>query len=387
MAPKSKHPSDPTHLNSWHKKEAICDCVQLARSENIGPVTFQWLMQSYTSPAHAIAALPKMAEKSRRGKAFKLASRKRCEEEVAITHARCGQILVWGSKDYPRLLSQIPAAPPILAAFGHIALATRPCIAIVGGRNASAAGLTLAKNISAELSRRGFVTVSGLARGVDTIVHKASLEGGTIAVIANGILSDYPPENQPLKAEIEAAGLLICENPPDTKPQATLFPSRNKIIAGIAQATLVIEAARRSGSLITARLANEFGRDVMASPGSPLDPRCHGSNNLLRTGAILVETADDVIEALSSHAGSIETNETERQSPLFAPIEAEYNLTDRERRQIIELLGPTPMDINDIVSLSQIPLPLIYQTLIELELSGRLIRNALGQVSLDESSS
>ena len=231
------------------------------------------------------------------------------------------------------------------------------------------------------------MTVSGLARGVDTIVHKASLEGGTIAVIANGILSDYPPENQPLKAEIEAAGLLICENPPDTKPHATLFPRRNKIIARIAQATLVIEAARRSGSLITARLANEFGRDVMASPGSPLDPRCHGSNNLLRTGAILVETADDVIEALSSHAGSIETNETERQSPLFAPIEAEYNLTDRERRQIIELLDPTPMDINDIVSLSQIPLPLIYQTLIELELSGRLIRNALGQVSLDESSS
>ncbi len=383
MATKKTHPSDQIYLNSWHKKEAICDCVQLARSENIGPVTFQWLMQSYVSPAQAIAALPKMAETSRRGKAFKLASRKKCEEEVSITHARGGQILVWGSKDYPKLLSQIPAAPPILAAFGHIALATRPSIAIVGGRNASAAGLTLAKNISAELSRRSFVTVSGLARGVDTIVHKSSLEGGTIAVIANGILSDYPPENQPLKAEIEAAGLLICENPPDTKPQATLFPRRNKIIAGITQATLVIEAARRSGSLITARLANEFGRDVMASPGSPLDPRCHGSNNLLRTGAILVETADDVIEALSSHVGSIETNETERQSPLFAPIETEYNLTDRERHQIIELLGPTPMDINDIVSLSQIPLPLIYQTLIELELSGRLIRNALGQVSLD----
>ena len=365
--------------SNWHKRDNLCDCIQIARSENIGPVTFQWLMQSFASPEVALKALPQMKRKSARAKPFKLAPRKKCEEEINLTHQRGGRMLVWGSPDYPKLLSHIPAPPSVISTFGHLTLTTRPCVAIVGGRNASAAGLTLAKNLSMELSRRGLVTVSGLARGVDTIVHRASLEGGTISVIANGILSDYPPENKDLKSQIEAAGLMICENPPDTKPHANLFPRRNRIIAGLAQATLVIEAARRSGSLITARLANEFGRDVMAVPGSPLDPRCHGSNNLLRNGAILVETADDIMDALAGSASGVEAN---HQPPLVNLTENEHALSDIDRDEILRLLGPTPVSVNELVALSETPLPLIYQALVELELSGRLDRHQNGQISI-----
>ncbi len=362
----------------WHRKQNLITCLRIVRSQNVGPQSFQMLMHNYASPQEALDALPALSARGGR-KNFKVAAARQVEGELAKTLNLGGTYLIWGSPLYPRLLAETPSAPPIISIFGHASLLEKPAMAIVGARNASAAALTLCARLCTELGRRGWVGVSGLARGIDTACHKAMMHSGTIAVIANGADIYYPPENAALQEKIKETGLLICENPPGTKPQATQFPRRNRIIAGLGRGTLVIEAARRSGSLITARLANEFGRDVFAVPGSPLDPRCLGSNNLIREGAGLVETADDIDAAMSLSVGRFEARAPTQPShrPASPP-----ELSDSNRGQIHRLLGPTAVSINALIELTEMPLPYIYQALLELELAGLLIRHNDGKVSL-----
>lgn len=366
--------------SAWHHPDQLINCLRLARTERIGPTTFKLLMRSFATPAAAIEALPEFYKKGFL-KPLTIVSIEHIEKEMARTSALCGQYLVLGGPDYPLLLSHIPNPPPVLSYIGHLNLVQRPCLAIVGARNASAAALTLGHQISQGVGQHGVVCVSGLARGIDTQAHKAALESGTIAVIANGMDIAYPPENKKLQEDIQAAGLLICEHPPATVPHAYQFPRRNRIIAGLSVATLVIEAARRSGSLITARLAADFGRSVMAVPGSPLDPRCHGSNHLLRDGAILVESTDDVIEAVASDFRHFSFDSPPL--PTVAP-DANQNVGSLdldELSRLRQLLGPTPVDIDTLARLADIPLARISLYLVLLDLDGHLVHTLDGRVS------
>lgn len=362
----------------WYDPKNLRLCLQIARSENVGPATFMMLMRSYASPSDALQAMPEL---SRRGGArrLKITKLNEIDAEIADTFKRNGSFCVWGAPGYPSLLAQIPDAPPVISLYGHQSLLARRGVAIVGGRNASAAAQTIARRLSGELGQRGWVGISGLARGIDTVVHKAMLASGTIAVIANGADITYPPENGALQSSIMEQGLLICENPIGTKPHAQLFPRRNRIIAGLSYGTLVIEAARRSGSLITARLAAEYGRDVLAVPGSPLDPRCLGSNNLLREGAHLVETAEDVDSVLGAIGNQLEAAFSPPPSPTR---QAAPEISDSQRSKILALLGPTPVDIDTLCQMSDLPLPYIYQVLLELDLAGRIYRHFDNKISL-----
>jgi DNA processing protein len=284
--------------------------------------------------------------------------------------------------DYPSLLSAAESAPPILTIRGDVTLAARPCVAVVGARNASAAAIKLAREFAGALAEAGFVVVSGLARGIDGAAHRGALSagmgsGGTIGVIASGIDIAYPPEHAALQEQIATQGLLIAEQPPGTEPLARHFPSRNRIIAGLAAGTLVVEAAPKSGSLITARLAGEFGREVMAIPGSPLDSRSHGCNQLIRDGAVLVQSPDDVVELLSGFAGA--PRSTFRDAPpAFQPVDT---ATDSPA-EIVGLLTTAPVAVDELIRQSGEGTAAVQLALLELEIAGRLVRHAGGRVSL-----
>ncbi len=289
-----------------------------------------------------------------------------------------GRYLFHDSPEYPGLLGELESAPPILTMRGDPALAQRPCVAIVGARNASAAAAKLARQFAGALAEAGFVVVSGLARGIDGAAHAASLERGTIGVIASGIEIAYPPEHRDLQEAIAQGGLLLAEQPPGTEPLARHFPSRNRIIAGLALGTLVVEAAPKSGSLITARLAGEAGREVMAIPGSPLDSRAQGCNQLIREGAVLVQSADDVIELLSGFNGNPRSTFRE-----IAP--AAYFGNDElgdEPADIAGLLTTAPIPVDELIRQSSEPAASVQLALLELELAGLLVRHAGGRVSL-----
>ena len=266
--------------------------IRLLRSPNVGPVSYAQLLRRFGDAQNAVEALPDLA--SRGGRAYHPAPSARIEDEVAAARRAGARYLFQDTPDYPALLREIEGAPPILIARGDVALAKRPCVAIVGARNASAAAVKLARDFAAGLAEAGFAVVSGLARGIDGAAHRGALPA-TIGVIASGIDIAYPPEHADLQEQVAQNGLLLAEQPPGTEPRGSHFPSRNRIIAGLASGTLVVEAAPKSGSLITARLAAEAGREVMAIPGSPLEPRAQGCNQLIREGAVLVQTPDDVI--------------------------------------------------------------------------------------------
>jgi DNA processing protein len=270
-------------------------------------------------------------------------------------------------------------APPLLIAKGDFALLDRVAVAIVGARNASAAACRFARGLAHDLGREEVTVVSGLARGIDSAAHDGSLESGTVAVIAGGIDFYYPPENEARQEEIAERGLLIAEMPPGTEPRARHFPYRNRIIAGLSDGTVVVEAAPRSGSLITARLAAEAGREVMAVPGSPLDPRAQGCNQLIRDGATLIQNSADVLETLRPIGGGVASPRApfEHDAPLD-PVEADEDI----RARVEELLGPSPVPVDEIVRLAEAPAGAIQLVLLELELGGRLERHAGGKVSL-----
>ena len=285
------------HWEGEGLNEDLIDRLRLARTSGIGPVTFRQLLRRFGGPTEALQAIPELARRGG-GRVPAVAGRDDAEREIARVEKFGACFLVLGQELYPRRLAELDDAPPLLVAKGRVSLLDRPSVSMVGARNASAAACRFARGLAHDLGEQGLVVVSGLARGIDSAAHDGSLESGTIAVIAGGIDVAYPPENAERQKAIAEGGLLLAEMPPGTEPRARHFPYRNRIIAGLSAGTVVVEAAPRSGSLITARLAAEAGRDVMAVPGSPLDPRAQGCNQLIRDGATLVQNAHDVVEAI-----------------------------------------------------------------------------------------
>ena len=277
--------------------EDLIDRLRLVRSPGIGPVTFRQLLRRFGDAAAALDAVPDLARRGG-GKPPKLFDRAEAEREISRVEKLGARYLALGQGLYPHLLAELEDAPPLLIAKGNLNLLDRTAVAIVGARNASAAACRFARGLAHDIGQDDLVVVSGLARGVDTAAHEGALDTGTIGVIAGGIDVFYPPENEERQRALYERGLVLAEMPPGTEPRARHFPYRNRIIAGISAGTVVVEAAPRSGSLITARLAAEAGREVMAVPGSPLDPRAQGCNQLIRDGATLIQTARDVVEEL-----------------------------------------------------------------------------------------
>ena len=350
--------------------------IRLLRSPNIGPVSYRQLLRRFGDAQAALAALPDLA--SRGGGAYRPAPEGRIADEIAAVKRSGARYLFLDTPDYPALLGELENAPPILTVRGDAALAAKPCVAVVGARNASAAAVKLARDFAAGLAEAGFVVVSGLARGIDGAAHRGALSGGTIGVIASGIDIAYPPEHRELQDQIAAQGLLIAEQPPGVEPLARHFPSRNRIIAGLAAGTLVVEAAPKSGSLITARLAGEAGREVMAIPGSPLDSRAHGCNQLIRDGAVLVQSPEDVMELLSGFDGNPRSRFREAAPAWFASDDE----LGEEPADIAGLLTTAPVAIDELIRQSAEPAAAVQLALLELELAGRLVRHAAGRVSL-----
>ena len=358
--------------------------LRLIRSDNVGPATFRDLINHFGSAERAIEHLPEL---SRRGGAradIRIATEAEAERELE-TAEKFGAVFIGiGEPEYPSALRMIDGAPPLLAATGDLSITAKPSVGMVGSRNASISGMKFAGRIAREVGAAGYSIVSGLARGIDAAAHQASLETGTIAAFAGGLDQPYPPENLELYARIrDGAGLAISEMPMGWEPRARDFPRRNRLIAGIALGVIVVEAALRSGSLITARRANNFGRLVFAVPGSPLDPRAGGTNMLIREGAILTTGAGDVLEALSPisriepDANPIIEEPDDEGRPPWSPPE------ENDRARVIGALGPSPVDVDDIIRHTELPAQTIHFILLELDLAGRLHRHPGGMVSLD----
>jgi DNA processing protein len=359
--------------------EQRLDWLQLIRSDNVGPRTFRALINHYGGARAALKAVPDLA---RRGGAVsaRVYSRADAERELKATAALGVSLIALGEPDYPSRLKMIDDAPPLIAVRGQRAVLTRSWVAIVGARNASAAGVKFAERLARDLGEAGFGIVSGLARGIDAAAHRASLATGTVAVLAGGHDRIYPPEHVGLLDDILATGAALSEMPLGWEPRARDFPRRNRLISGVALGVVVIEAARRSGSLITSRLALEQGREVFAVPGSPLDPRCEGSNGLLKQGATLVTEVSDVVAVLRPILGQpIEVPAEEPEPESLAPGQ-EPGADQRSR--IVGLLGPTPVGIDDLVRLSGSSPAIVRTVLLELELAGRLERHGGGLVSM-----
>ncbi|WP_066647999.1 MULTISPECIES: DNA-processing protein DprA [Sphingomonas] len=352
------------------------DKLRLIRSANVGPVSYHQLIARFGTAAAALDAIPMLAARAG-GKAPVIADPRTVERERAAVAKLGARHLFIGEPDYPLLLAELDTAPPVLIVRGNADLPQRRVVAIVGARNASAAACRFARDLAFGLASEGIVVASGLARGIDTAAHQGSIDGGTIGVIASGIDVTFPPENADLQERVAQAGLLVTEHPPGTKPLARHFPQRNRIIAGLAVGTIVVEAAPRSGSLITARLAGEAGRDVMAVPGSPLDPRAQGCNQLIREGATLIQSVADVVEAI----GPIDARMLRSPASGYgAPPPADAS--DAERRRLVGLLGPVPVAVDELIRQSGLAPAVVQMVLLELELAGRIERQAGGRVSL-----
>ncbi|GAC1333352.1 MAG: DNA-processing protein DprA [Beijerinckiaceae bacterium] len=395
------------------------DWLQLIRCENIGPRTFRMLLNRFGGAGAALEALPDLVKKNASGRTLKIASRAEAEDEMAAATAMGVRFIAFGEADYPTPLRAIDAAPPLIAVRGQGRALGEPSVAIVGSRNASAAGLAFTDRLARGLGRAGFVIVSGLARGIDLAAHRASLETGTIAVLAGGHAKPYPAEHAPLLDEIAQRGAIVSEMPLNWEPRGRDFPRRNRIVSGLTLATVVVEAARRSGSLITARFAGEQGREVFAVPGSPLDPRSEGTNDLIREGATLCTRVADVESVLAPLIGRRPQDDlfTEPEGPrekreslwdeldLFgedAPAEpaplvcnvqeegatpaptvpggdqtgngAADESAENRRSQMLSLLGPAPVGVDDLVRAMGCPAAEIRGFLFELEVAGRLAR-------------
>lgn len=349
--------------------------VRLIRSASIGPVTYRQLIQRFGSAQAALDAIPDLARRGG-GKAPAIASGQDAGREIDKVEKLGARYLALGQGLYPRLLAEMDDAPPLLIVKGRTGLLDELAVAMVGARNASAAACRFARGLAHDLGREGAVVVSGLARGIDSAAHDGALESGTIGVVAGGIDIFYPPENAARQEAMFERGLVVAEMPPGTEPRARHFPYRNRIIAGLSIGTVVVEAAPRSGSLITARLAAEVGREVMAVPGSPLDPRAQGCNQLIRDGATLIQNAADVMEAVRPLQPRLASP-----SVPFEPAEAVDN-DDSALGLVEELLGPSPVPVDEIVRLSGVPSGVVQMALLELDLAGRLDRHAGGKVSL-----
>jgi len=356
------------------------DWLRLIRAENVGPRTFRSLINEFGTAARALTRLPDLARRGGRS-VLRIPTEDEAQAEMTAA-ARIGvRFVAFGERDYPPLLRETGDAPPLLAVRGHLDVPTRPAVAIVGSRNASAAGSRFASVLAHDLGQAGFVVVSGLARGIDAAAHRASLESGTVAVLAGGADRIYPPENTELASRITERGATVSEMPMNWEPRARDFPRRNRIIAGMALGVVIVEAAERSGSLITARLANEIGREVFAVPGSPIDPRSAGTNRLIRDGATLVTSAADIVEVLTPIMGQREPHSGLREPS--ADGGAEPSAADDElRTRIAALLSPAPVPIDELARTAGAPAGAVQIVLLELELAGRIERHGGSLVSL-----
>jgi len=358
------------------------DWLRLIRSENVGPITFFHLLRRFGSAAAALDALPELSRRGGRTRALVVHPKSKAEDEIAALSKFGARLVAHGEPEYPPPLAAIEDAPPVIAVKGHGHLASRPTVAVVGARNASANGVRFARQLAADLGAAGLVVISGLARGIDTAAHVGALDSGTIAALAGGIDIVYPPENETLHHEIGVRGLLLTEMPPGTVPTAMHFPRRNRLISGAALGLVVVEAARRSGSLITARLALEQGREVFAVPGSPLDPRSQGANQLIRSGATLIENADEIVHALKPLIDRpLGEPPSEWEKATATPLE-DAVVMSAARNLILEKLSPTPTPVDEIIRQCQLSAATVLTVLLELELAGRLSRHPGNQVSL-----
>jgi DNA processing protein len=354
--------------------------LRLIRSENVGPATFRQLINVYGSAEAALEVLPELAERGGARRGVRIASVGEAERELDATLALGARIVGIGEPDFPNLLRQSDTPPPMVVIKGESAVFDLPAVSIVGARNASLAGIKFTHKIAADLGAEGVAVVSGLARGIDAAAHKATLSTGTVAVLAGGMDHPYPPENLELFNVIpERGGAVVCEMPVGWEPRAKDFPRRNRVIAALGLGLVVVEAAKRSGSLISARFAGELGRLVFAVPGSPLDPRSEGTNGLIRNGATLITGAADVLEAIGPLIGKpMQTDHAEEPGGDggYAPP------SQSERSEVVDALGPTPVAIDEIVAHTNLSVQQVFLILLELDLAGRLERHSGGRVSL-----
>ncbi|CAH1649158.1 DNA-protecting protein DprA [Hyphomicrobiales bacterium] len=391
------------------------DWLRLIRSESIGPRSFRSLMNRFGGAAAALEALPELARQA--GRSIRICPAAEAEREIEGLRRLGARLIALGEAEYPIPLQAIDSAPPLIAVRGRVEVLQKPAVALVGSRNASAAGLKFTGRLARELGEADFIVVSGLARGIDTAAHQASLETGTVAVLAGGLDEIYPPQNLPLAESIVERGAIVSEMPLGWVARARDFPRRNRLVSGLSLGTVVVEAARRSGSLITARFANEQGRLVFAVPGSPLDPRAEGGNHLIREGATLCADASHVIEALAplrrqepgawlewsalreasgQPVSEAMWDELELPEVLPAPGFARHNDDELQlpaesaqapaglsplRRVVLELLGPTPVGLDDLVRASGHGARDVNRMLVELELEGEVRRHPGGALS------
>lgn len=378
-----KPPERPRGAPRLSRRQRL-NWLRLIRSENVGPATFRALVNEFGGAEAALGALPMLSRRGGRAD-VRVCTEAEAEAELEAAERFGAALVAIGEPGYPPALAQVDAPPPLLYVKGRLDLAAIPIVAIVGARNGSAVGQKFTRQLASDLSVEGFVIASGLARGIDTAAHRAALEHGTIAVLAGGIDIVYPPENEELQRLIGERGLLITERAPGLSPRGKDFPRRNRLISGISLGVVVVEAAERSGSLITARLAGEQGREVFAVPGSPLDPRAAGTNNLLKQGACLVTSARDVVETLAPILGR----------PPAPPVELAAADEDRipeplpeirqdERALIVGALGPSPVDIDEVIRATGLAARKVHIVLLELDLAGRLQRHGQQLVSLKD---
>jgi DNA processing protein len=358
--------------------------LRLARAQNVGPVTFATLIERYQSASAALAALPALARRGGSSGDLKSPGDAEARRELEALDRIGGRLIACIEPEFPHALAALDAPPPLLCVLGNPDLLAREMISIVGARNASALGRKFASQLASELGASGFIVVSGMARGIDTAAHEGALVTGTCAVLAGGVDDIYPPENAKLYARIRTGGVIVSEMPVGQRPQAKHFPRRNRIISGVARGVVVVEAAEGSGSLITANYALEQGREVFAVPGSPLDPRAKGTNRLIREGAALVETAEDVLDVLRSLA--TRAIREPGASPSFRNTGDDDDVSDADtdltRRVIEERLGPSPLEVDELVRQCGAPVSVVLTVLLELELAGRLERHPGNRVSL-----
>ncbi|GAA2819429.1 DNA processing protein [Aminobacter aminovorans] len=354
--------------------------LRLIRTPNVGPASFRDLINRFGSAETAIEMLPEIMMAGGANRLVRVPSVAEAEAEMQLAR-RCGaRFVALGEHDYPKTLTRMDNPPPLLAVKGTAAAFGLPPVAIVGARNASLAGIKMARMLASELGRNGYCVISGLARGIDTAAHQGSLDTGTVGVLAGSIDRPYPPENTRLCDEIAERGAIVSEMPFGWEPRAQDFPRRNRIVAGLALGLVVVEAAQRSGSLISARLAGELGRLVFAVPGSPLDPRAAGTNGLLKDGATLVTEAADVLEALAPLVTGQPFVPTRLEEP--PDFTATPPPVDGDRARVVEALGPVPVEIDELIRHTKLHPAQIFMILLELDLAGRLERHSGGRVSL-----
>lgn len=372
-----KPPSDSERL----------DWLRLIRSENVGPVVFRQLLDRFGTPAAALEALPGLAGRGGAKRRIRIGSREQAEMEILAAQRAGVRLLTLADPGYPALLRDLDDAPPVLAVLGDPQVLSLPTVAIVGARNASANGRRLAETLAEEIAASGFVIASGMARGIDTAAHRGCLPRPSTAVLAGGVDVVYPPENEALHRDLQQSGAVISEMPLGTVPQARHFPRRNRLISGLSRGVVVVEAARRSGSLITARLAGEQGRDVFAVPGSPLDPRAAGCNHLIREGATLIASADQVLEDLRHYTAGQPRPAAQSSEPTVPERpqtdEQAVEIIGKEAREALEeLLGAEPLMVDELVRRSSLPIAVVHSALLDLELAGRIERHPGNRVAI-----